>query len=750
MRKRAFTIPGVFAVLAGLLIASLPQASALADIRAVQPGSGLAITFVARSCSEYTDVMANKARNNIMESLRDLGADSNYPSNGIVDPTSEQTGSPDCVPLPNWRMTMGTGYVGKSSSTLELSTVTGAYATNVTTQASTPTLDPLGRPTGGTLEGAVTVTLDAQQATYVQRGGRIWVQGGTPSAPLNGQQTTYGFAALRCAQDAVNGDNVEFVTFPQDQTHVFCYYYAVTPPPDPGTITIRKALAAGQAGPADFTFVGNISYADSDGDGVNDFSLRATASTPGSVTFVRGAVGPGDPAWTVSEVVPDGWDDPGPPVCVADGSTITTTGGVTSIRLASGSNVVCTYTNQRQSLGNGLLFKETVGGVGSFPVTITGPNGFSRSDTATTTEPNVPELVASDTAIPAGVYTISEELPAATGAGGWELVSAVCSGVELVGTVVVDGQWRRIDVDVPSGGDAECLWVNEFTPAGSITITKTTTGDVGTFPYAIDALDASGNVVTEGRFSETATTTAEGVPVTAVPEGQAPTGIVVEPASRFLVQELLPAWSDAGHWQVSSIDCGANEVSQDRRSATAVIVLTSAAPAAVCAFVNEWVPAASLTVQKFTSSDTALRPDAAELRLSCTESEWPDESAEFDFAVPSGASASAVQEYTVMHATVCRVTEPATGAAGDVAVATRTTVAVDGGAAVALASYDASFAIARGTRVEVVVDNVLTREQGELAASGADPAPLAGVGILSLVAGLVALGWARRRRVSVR
>jgi hypothetical protein len=357
-------------------------------------------------------------------------------------------------------------------------------------------------------------------------------------------------------------------------------------------------------------------------------------------------------------------------------------------------------------------------------------------------------LVASDDAITAGTYTISEQLPDPTGAGSWELVSAVCSGTELVGTAVVDGQWRRIDVEVPDGGAADCLWVNEFTPAGSIAITKATVGGTGTFPYAIDALDDSGNVVTEGRYSEVAVTTAESTPVDAVPEGDAPTGIVVDPASRFLVQELLPAWSDEGHWHVLSIDCGANEVSQDRLSASAEIVLTMDAPAAECAFVNEWVPASSLTLRKLTTPDTTLRPDAAQLHLACTETEWPNDSGEFDFEVPPGTAASAEQGFTLMHATECRVTEPDTGAAADVSVTTTTSVSVDGGAPVTLATFDAPFTVERGTAVDVIVDNTMAQEEAELAASGTDPGPAAIVGFSALGLGaLLSVLGTRRPRV---
>ena len=58
----------------------------------VQGGQQRYVTIAARSCPAYTDITANRARNNIMESLKDLGADTPYGQNGVpllVDPVVE-------------------------------------------------------------------------------------------------------------------------------------------------------------------------------------------------------------------------------------------------------------------------------------------------------------------------------------------------------------------------------------------------------------------------------------------------------------------------------------------------------------------------------------------------------------------------------------------------------------------------------------------------------------------------------------
>ena len=61
------------------------------------------VTIAARECDSYTDVRANLARNNIMESLRDLGADTLYESGEPIDPRTELVGQPACRPLVGWR-----------------------------------------------------------------------------------------------------------------------------------------------------------------------------------------------------------------------------------------------------------------------------------------------------------------------------------------------------------------------------------------------------------------------------------------------------------------------------------------------------------------------------------------------------------------------------------------------------------------------------------------------------------------------
>jgi hypothetical protein len=128
----------------------------LASTGAAQPATNTngtvdySVTMAARYCPTYSDVFANRARNNIMESLQDLGPDSPYTNFVAVDPSVEDGMAPQtsCKPLPNWTFAFGNGIASNANGT-NLSYVTGTSSVNnrqVTTQAprrsSTPTATP--------------------------------------------------------------------------------------------------------------------------------------------------------------------------------------------------------------------------------------------------------------------------------------------------------------------------------------------------------------------------------------------------------------------------------------------------------------------------------------------------------------------------------------------------------------------------------------------------------------------------------
>lgn len=546
------------------------------------------VTYVARTCATYTDVMANLARNNLQESLRDLGPDTVYTPGQAISPDVEESAPPpgrDCEPLVGWGFALGTGYVGKSASTLQLSTVTGDYGTSIVTAASTPWLDSSGSPTGRSLAGAVTVALTDAQVQRAQSGQSLWTQGGTPGQPLNGLQEEYGFAALRCAVDNVNGDNVEWIGFPGRARHVFCYYYAVQPPPEAGTIVVRKELAA-EANANSFTFTGNISYGDTTGDGQNDFVLSPNPGAPASITFIRGAVGPGDDPWTFEEVAQPGWLlVGGEPECLSeDGSDIRIDGASVEVDLVAGDTVTCTYVNDLERTDYLYLGKATIGGVGSFPFEIDVPSpGEDVSTTVTTIAPGEQVEVADGFSYP-GVYTATETLPAPTVRGSWSAESAVCDGVEV--PLVVDGDRASASRAVAADESAVCTITNLFTPAGRIVIVKTSIGGVGDFGFELYEVDDATQSVQQ--YSADAVTTEPGVPTQAVGEGLDRL-VVGDPDRSIVIRELLPPGPDGFDWLLDSFVCDGGLLGAEVPSGFVTVRLTDENPVITCSVTNRLV-----------------------------------------------------------------------------------------------------------------------------------------------------------------
>ena len=244
------------------------------------------VTFVARECPTYQDISANLARNNIQESLQDLGPDTFYQPGQPISPSIETPHQPNCTPLVGWDFTFGSGINGTTPGT-NLSRVSNPGAP-MTSEASVPLLDPQGDPTGDSIAGAVTVALTPAQVSAAMTR-NLWVQGGTATDPLGTGSfgDRYAFGALRCAIDNLNGDNVEWVGFPTGSTNVFCYYYAVSQTPAPGTIVIKKqqVLAADESFSTNtFQFNGSVSY---NPGGNFDVPVSGPSGATGSVSFTR-------------------------------------------------------------------------------------------------------------------------------------------------------------------------------------------------------------------------------------------------------------------------------------------------------------------------------------------------------------------------------------------------------------------------------------------------------------------------------
>jgi uncharacterized repeat protein (TIGR01451 family) len=522
------------------------------------------VTFVARSCPSYAAITANLARNDIQESLQDLGPATLYRPGQPIDPQLEERGQPQCRPLPNWRFRLGRDYQTKavSGSWGALSRVTNEFPTEIVTRDSAPLLNTTGNPTGSNIAGAATIELS--QAEFDQAGRHdLWVQGGTPNDPVLNQlfPGQYGFGALRCAIDNYNGDNVEYIGFPLGARHVFCYAYYVTPPPTSGTIVVRKEVDA----PADvafhgFRYGGNLSY-----NAGGAFTLDAAPGRPASATFYRA----GGTQWTVREVSEPGWALLGLACASQTGaSAVSSPAGSTEVqvRLDAGDTVTCTFRNGLQPPPSGLtLGKVTLGATGETAFRVRGDVGVADA-TLPTTEPGVaayfdlPPLQAAE-------YRITEE-PRAMDGGRWQRRQVRCGG-RIVGSD------DPVIVAPSPGAGVVCVWINEFVPAGSIRVRKVMTGATGATSFTIRPIDADPPAV----YQQRAVVSRQGVAATA--EGDSTERL---PLGTYDIQETTPTAD--GTWQLESVTC--NGVPIGSAQGRIRIRLTADEPEMTCTFADRF------------------------------------------------------------------------------------------------------------------------------------------------------------------
>ena len=543
LRRAGGLVVVVCVLCAGVLGAAAGSAAAAG-------GSGYFVTFVARACPSYADIFANRARNDILESLMDLGPDTQYGTSGrMINPVDEAKPPQNlCTPLVGWQFTLGTGYQSHAVTGVwgSLSIVTNPYGgAPIVTQASTPLLNQNAVPVGHVqLPGATTVELTDAERQQASNASSLWAQGGTPSDPVLAAKfpgPQYAFGALRCATDNLNGDNVEFLFFPAGVKHVFCYAFYVNPAPTSGLITIQKRVSGAPAGehPA-FPFSGNISY------DPNGFQL----SDGGSADFYRA----GGDTWNVTEGHAAGYrlaalhctatSASGAPGT----STDDVSGSTASIHLVAGDHVTCVYTNEYvpptvlPTLGGLYLRKITTGGVGRFGYVVTPPSGKPVSAQATTSQPNVPVAAApSLTALAPGSYTIREQRTPSN-RGHWSLVSVRCNGL-------AESTTKPVTVVIHAAEATTCTFINAFVPSGSISIAKTTQGGTGTANFLI-----SSRTGTPVQYRQRATTTASGSPADAKPVAAADATDHLALGSYAITEELPPS-ALANGWTLLTVVC---------------------------------------------------------------------------------------------------------------------------------------------------------------------------------------------------
>lgn len=381
---------------------------------------------------------------------------------------------PNCTPITNWHFTFGDGIADQVSGPWgALSVVSNPDTPAPATLASTPLLDSSGNATGQEIAGAVTVTLTSAQVQRAEQH-NLWVQGGLVDDPVENVQfpSQYGFGALRCALDNVNGDNVEWIDFPQGTTHVFCFASYVLPPPTSGTIVVTKKLDPGDTNSETFNFDGNVSYNPG-----GAFSLDVSNGSPASETFIRAA---GSSPWTVNEQVPVNRTLSNLNCTSQDStSSVVYTGPQASITLAPGDAVSCVYTDTPVAPAALTIRKVSFGGIGTFPFTIQGPSG-ATSVSATTTVPGVPVDTGPTGLSNPGQYTITEDLPSASG-GTWVLSFVECNGTDYTASD------NSITITAVAGTEPLCTFVDTFIPDGTITVHKVMNGALASVEFAIDS-----------------------------------------------------------------------------------------------------------------------------------------------------------------------------------------------------------------------------------------------------------------------
>ena len=607
-------------------------------------GQRYTVTFAARWCPEYSSVFANRARNNIMESLQDLGPDTNYSGGEAISPGKEdQSPQSACTPLVDWNFQLGTGIDGRTPGT-NLSRVANPGPV-VSTTSSVNELSPAGNVTGRSIAGAVTLELTAQQVQDAANH-RLWVQGGTSTQPLGPNAGQYGFASLRCANDNLNGDNVEFVNFTTSQRHVFCYTYLVKPPPKAGVIVIKKAVPDLTAPDISFNFGGNVSFNPG-----GAFSLRKGQSQE----FVRGASADTGFDWRVTEDVPADWQL-GISCTSAKGTSKTArvgTNGV-DITLAAGDTVTCTFTNSPNPPPNRIeLGKFAKGAGGTFGFTVKGPKGNIIDLGSVTVGEDALARIGTYDLTQAGKYTVTETLPV-TANGVWELTAVRCEGAD---GAVVDDRTATIFVADPSARGVGCVLVNTFTSnAASLTIRSTTVGAAGRdTTYEIKAkLDPTNGP--EGVRIQEADNTEADVPVTATPLTPADATTRLDPGT-YEVQGFGPIATAEGAWKLTSVTCaGASARALDVPNGTVSVNLPPRAQV-VCDYVWSQVRPVTLDVTKAEVLSGGQRTSNVTIVVLCKD----DATGSLTVRPQDPLPASMTPTMRFVKSTVCRVTETASG-----------------------------------------------------------------------------------------
>ena len=187
-----------------------------------------------------------------------------------------------------------------------------------------------------------------------------------------------------------------------------------------------------------------------------------------------------------------------------------------------------------------------------------------------TTEEGVPADADPIKELEPGRYRIDETLPEAKG-GEWKLAGASC------GAKRVKASKGSIEVSIKPGEGATCSFVNEFVPAGDLSITKETIDGEGTTGFVISRVGDP-----DVEYTQSATTKRPKDPVEAT--GDSTKNIEL---GTYEIQEIEPESPD-GEWKLSSVIC--NGEIHPAVQGLVKVRLTAEKPRAKCDFVNKFFP----------------------------------------------------------------------------------------------------------------------------------------------------------------
>ncbi|MDG6104951.1 hypothetical protein Daura_04615 [Dactylosporangium aurantiacum] len=582
----------------GVLLAMLLPAAPAGAREGEQPASVSAslryrITFVARSCDSYADVMANRVRDDRIEAASAPGRGSAYKDGQAVDPAIEAANGTGCTALPGWHFSLGPGQEKKGA----LSTVTTPAVDSGETAAQVPLLDATGRRTDKLIDGAVTLQLSPEQASAATHR-QLWVQGGTPGDPLlAGTRPGYGFGVLRCAADGHAGGNVQWLGFPAGVRHVFCYAYYVKDAQVPGTLVVKARTATPVGYPQRFAFDASASYAADQkiyaDPGVDATLVRSSGGAPGTVVSRTPA------GWTLSDLS-----------CVKSGAgrSLTTTdvpSGTATVTLAAGEVVTCTFTYTPPASPPGLtlrLFGDAPGGAFNLSVSSGGgadPPRLLQAAPAGDGSAVVATGADLSTLLP-GAYPVTLTAPAGEAAA-WSLTGAACGGTEL------KPEGLSVTVLVTAGAPTDCA-LRVTRKGGAIQLRSVTVGGIGAASFVVtprgQGVPGWSGVATTTAFGEAAT--AQGMPA-ALPLGE------------YLVTPLPPLATVDGSWRLSSFACDPGESQDVPNLGADVVPLTAAEPAAKCTATYLFDEAHQLQAVVRFAGSTSGRGGPIVLDLECTD-----------------------------------------------------------------------------------------------------------------------------------